>query len=110
MVMFMNSALAASIGTRIRQLRLSHNWSQTELARRIGVNKSVISFYELGARFPTYDNLVRICDIFGVSTDYLIRGREVMKMDVDSLPSDQINALRTIIAALQHQNNDSSQI
>lgn len=110
MVISMNSALASAIGKRIRQLRLSHSWSQNELARRIGVNKSVISFYELGARFPTYDNLLRICDVFGVSTDYLIRGKEIMKMDVDSLPNDQINALRTIITALQHQDNDTSQI
>ena len=105
--MMMNSALAAAIGMRIRQLRLVHGWSQTELARRVGVNKSVISFYELGARFPTYENLLRICDIFNVSTDYILRGSEMMQMNVDSLPGDQINALRTIIAALQHHNDDS---
>ena len=102
----MNSALAAAMGMRIRQLRLSHGWSQTELARRVGVNKSVISFYELGARFPTYENLLRISDIFNVSTDYLIRGCDIAQMNVESLPDDQINALRTIIAALQNQYKD----
>lgn len=105
----MNSALAAAIGQRIRQLRLAHGWSQTELARRVGVNKSVISFYELGSRFPTYDNLLRICDIFGVSADYLLRGGELAQLNVDSLPFDQVNALRTIIAAMQ-RNNDESEI
>lgn len=66
----MNYALAAAIGTRIRELRLQHGWSQAELGRRVGVNKSVISFYELGTRFPTYENLLRICDVFNISADF----------------------------------------
>ena len=106
----MNYALAAEMGKRIRELRLQHGWSQTELGRRIGVNKSVISFYELGTRFPTYDNLLRICDVFNVSADYLLRGDAIEKISIDALPHDQIHALRTIIAALQShfedENND----
>lgn len=100
----MNYALAAEMGKRIRELRLQHGWSQTELGKRIGVNKSVISFYELGTRFPTYDNLLRICDVFNVSADYILRGDAIEKMSIDGLPSDQVNALRTIIAALQPNN------
>lgn len=73
----------------------------------MGVNKSVISFYELGTRFPTYDNLLRICDIFNVSADYILRGDEIQKMSVDSLPIDQMQALRTIIAALQTHNTST---
>ena len=89
------------MGKRIRELRLQHGWSQTELGKRIGVNKSVISFYELGTRFPTYDNLLRICDVFNVSADYILRGDAIERMSIDALPHDQIHALRTIIAALQ---------
>lgn len=103
----MNSALAAAIGGRIRKLRLSHSWSQTELARRIGVNKSVISFYELGSRFPTYENLLRLCDVFGVTTDFLLRGNEAENMNIDHLPPDQIHALRTIITALKDGHSDN---
>ena len=102
----MNYALAADMGKRIRGLRLQHGWSQTELGKRIGVNKSVISFYELGTRFPTYDNLLRICDVFNVSADYLLRGDVIEKMSIDALPFDQIHALRTIIAALQSHIGD----
>ena len=96
----MNYALAAEIGKRIRELRLQHGWSQTELGRKIGVNKSVISFYELGTRFPTYENLLRICDVFNVTADYILRGDSIQKMNIDTLPNDQVHALRTIIAAL----------
>ena len=100
----MNYALAAEIGARIRGLRLQHGWSQAELGKRVGVNKSVISFYELGTRFPTYDNLLRICDIFNVSADYLLRGEKLQNLSIEELPFDQIHALRTIIAALQNNN------
>ena len=104
----MNYALAAEIGKRIRELRLQHGWSQTELGRKIGVNKSVISFYELGTRFPTYENLLRICDVFNVTADYILRGDAIQKMSIDALPSDQIHALRTIIAALHSLTGDNN--
>ena len=101
----MNSALASAIGNRIRSLRLSHSWSQAELARRIGVNKSVISFYELGSRFPTYENLLRLCDVFGVTSDFLLRGDVAAELNIDHLPPDQIHALRTIITALKDRHS-----
>lgn len=97
----MDWALASEIGSRIRMLRLSHNWSQAELARRIGVNKSVIGFYELGERFPTYDVLIRLCKLFAVTSDYLIMGDEASHLD--SLTDDQKNAIRTIIAGLSNK-------
>lgn len=57
---------------RIKELRLSRGWRQQDLADRMNTAKSVISRYEtekLGLD-PVLIN--RLCDLFGVSADYLL--------------------------------------
>ena len=44
---------------------------QIQLAKELGVGKSVISLWETGKSEPTLGNLVKIALFFGVSTDYL---------------------------------------
>lgn len=96
-----NSQLGQQIGLRIRELRLQRGWSQKALADRLHVNKSVISYYELGERYPTYDVLLNMCDIFHVTTDYLIRGKQNPQMDISGLSNDEYNAVAAIVEALQ---------
>lgn len=70
-----STVIATELGERIRNLREARGWSQRELVRRSGIaSKSVISYYELGERHPTLENLVRIAKVFGVTTDYLLLG------------------------------------
>jgi transcriptional regulator with XRE-family HTH domain len=62
-----------------RRLRLRRNelgLSQREAAERSGVSKSVIEKYESrrGNRIPNTAQLVRLADVYGVSTDFILRG------------------------------------
>ena len=59
-------------GTRLRELRTSRGWTQAQLSARLGVTKSVVSAYETALRYPSYDILIRIAALFGVSSDYLL--------------------------------------
>ena len=95
-----NSALAYDLGKRIRELRLKQGWTQRELAQRIGIHKSVISYFELGERYPAYDKLLRIADTFHVSTDYLLRGGEPSQLDVARLNERQLRAVRELVDAM----------
>lgn len=47
--------------------------SQEELAARIGVSRQAVSRWELGSTMPDAPNLVKLADLFGVTTDYLLR-------------------------------------
>jgi transcriptional regulator with XRE-family HTH domain len=59
-------------GQRVKKLRENNEWSQRELAKRIGMSASVINRIELGDR-PAKDEEIRIlANIFNVSTDYLL--------------------------------------
>lgn len=62
----------ATLNTRLRDLRLEHGWTQSELAEKMAVSSSSITQYELGNRTPSMDLQFAICDIFGVSLDYLL--------------------------------------
>jgi len=57
---------------KLKTLRMSHRLSQRELAERVGVGKSQISYYENGERFPSADVLIKLSDVFRVTTDYLL--------------------------------------
>ena len=63
------------LGIRIAILRISKGWSQAELARRIGVSTSAVGMYEQGRRQPAADVLVKLAEIFEVTTDFLLTGR-----------------------------------
>ncbi len=74
----------ATYSERIKELRIQHHWSQSQLADRLDLSKQTISQYERGVRKPDQDNLIALCDIFNVSTDYLLGKVDVTMRFVDS--------------------------
>lgn len=54
---------------KIRRIR--GELSQTEFAKRVGINRSLISSYESGKRFPSFSSLQKLADYGEVSIDYL---------------------------------------
>mgnify|MGYP002674469943 CR=1 FL=1 len=75
---------------RIRQLREEHYMTQEELANKLDVNKQTISQYERGVRNPDFEKLENLCDIFNVSSDYLL-GRD--SVTVRLLDDDEMHLL-----------------
>lgn len=61
-----------SLANKIVNLREERNITQSELARRLGLDKSSMSKVESGSRKVSTDELKKISEIFEVSTDYLL--------------------------------------
>jgi len=61
-----------SLQERVKQLRKEHGWSQGELAERVGGDPAQISRYENGRITPSADAVVKLAEVFDVSTDYLL--------------------------------------
>ena len=57
---------------RLKELRKADAMSQSQLASRVGVAQSNISDWENNVSRPEYENLIKIAEIFDVSTDYLL--------------------------------------
>ncbi len=60
------------LGDKIRNLRVSHKYTQEDLALKIKVSKSAIGMYEQNRRSPDLETLLKLSDIFEVSVDYLL--------------------------------------
>ena len=74
----------STMGGRIQYLRWQKNWSQEELAFRIGVNKkSVISEYENNKRAVTLAVLPILAKELGTTIDYLVNGAGEEREDPD---------------------------
>lgn len=82
---------------RIRELRVSQNMSQVELARRLGVTKQSVSNWENDNIMPSIELLIRIARVFGVSTDYLLGMTDTETLDVSGLPNKFVAHLRLLI-------------
>lgn len=60
------------VGKQIKELRLSRNMTQTQLAHDLYIGVSTLSGYEVGRREPNLVMLCRFADYFDVSVDYLL--------------------------------------
>ena len=87
-------------GNTLKTLRLQNNFTQAQLAQRLGVTKSVISAYETGLRMPSYDVLISISQIFKVTTDYLLGLEKKQELDLSGLTEDEVQALTELIKAI----------
>lgn len=61
---------------KIVELRKLKGLSQEELAEQLGVSRQAVSRWELGQTLPDIPNLLQLCELFGVSADYLVKDEE----------------------------------
>ena len=67
------------LGQQIKNLRTANHLSQEDLAQKLFVSRQSISKYENGEATPDVEKLVQMAEIFGVSLDYLVLGKEPEK-------------------------------
>ncbi|HIQ82191.1 MAG TPA: helix-turn-helix transcriptional regulator [Candidatus Pullichristensenella stercorigallinarum] len=89
-------------GNRLRALRIAKGWTQSQLSSRLGLTKSVISAYETSLRYPSYDILIRITAIFGVSSDYLLGIEQTQTLDISGLSEENAQLVRQLVDALRN--------
>lgn len=56
----------------IKALRLQYNFTQKDVAGKIGVRYQSYQAYELGITLPNLENFIKLADLYEVSLDYLI--------------------------------------
>jgi transcriptional regulator with XRE-family HTH domain len=106
------------IHERIKELRKIHDWTQSNLAEKLGVENKMISYYENKKSIPNAETLVKIAEIFNVSIDYLLfddapklplertgRNKLVEQMyDIDKLNEKDIEMITYMISSLITKN------
>lgn len=60
------------LSNRLKELRKEKDISQKTLANIIGISRTAYANYEQGAREPSIEVIILLCDFFDVPADYLI--------------------------------------
>ena len=89
-------------GENLKALRKQRNLTQADLGIHIGLSKAVISKYENGLGYPTFDILIRFSKFFGVTTDYLLGVEQNKTINVSGLTDSQIDILHNLIAEFKN--------
>lgn len=61
------------LADKIIELRKKAGWSQEELAAQLGVSRQSVSKWEGAQSMPDMEKILQLSNIFGVSTDYLLK-------------------------------------
>lgn len=89
--------------TKLRDLRIQYNYSQKDVAEKLGISPSIVSGYENGDRTPSTEVLLSLSRLFHCTTDYLLKETESepLLIDVSGLNNEQIFALKKLIDTMQ---------
>jgi len=74
----------------IKTLRIRKEWTQYELAQKIGVTPKMISFYELGERNPSRKTLQKLANAFGITLEGLIGKTENEKIEKEPMRRSEL--------------------
>lgn len=83
-------------GHMIKELRESRSISRTIFADDMGITRHYVSVLEGGNRDASIDLLCNIADYFGVSLDYLIRGKRLPSDVVRSRIEEAVRILQVV--------------
>ena len=73
-----------SVSKQLIHLRNVKGISQEELASLMNVTRQAVSKWETDQTLPDSEKIIRLSEIFGVTTDYLLKGKESDPMDIYS--------------------------
>ena len=89
---------------RLKELRLSRHLRQEQVARLIGVNTNAISTYENDLRQPSFEILVRLANLYRVSTDYLLGISDHRYCDLSELTEEEASMICELVKNMSKKN------
>jgi len=91
---------------RLKNCRNKKGWTQEEISKLLKIKRPRYAKYETGENQPDYGVLVKLADLFGVSTDYLL-GRD---HDKAYDPPDEISSLISLNNHLKSMNLNNKEL
>ncbi len=66
------------IGKRLKTIRELKGLNQTEMGNSLGIQYQHVSKYERGENIPTWENLIKLIEMYSVNVNWLLTGRGKM--------------------------------
>ena len=89
------------VADRIKALREQQGYTQSVLAKQLGITRSSVNAWELGISVPSTQYIVELAHIFKVSTDYLLCVDTSASINVSGLTETDIQLIHSIITHLR---------
>ena len=96
------------LADKIAELRKKNGWSQEELAGQLGVSRQSVSKWESVSSIPDLDKILKMSEIFSVSTDYLLKDSnepedEIFTHAAPDMISDAVNDCNVRTVSLEEE-------
>ena len=92
------------LAPRLRQLRVDKHLRQDQVAALIGIDKSTVSAYENDLRQPSCEILLRLANLYRVSTDFLLGRTDVRLIDVSGLSTAEAAIIGELVTSMSTKN------
>lgn len=86
------------LADKIIEERKKNGWSQEELANKLGVSRQAVSKWESSGSIPDLQRILQISELFGVTTDYLL------KDEIEEEPLNKYVETKTIKVSMEEAN------
>ena len=83
------------LADKIIDLRKKNGWSQEELAEKLGVSRQAVSKWEGAQSVPDMARVLQMSELFGVSTDYLLKDNLEKTEPAEDAPAESL-PIRTV--------------
>ncbi len=105
-----------NLGNKLKNLRLQLHMTQNAVGKIIGTTGTMIGYYEAGSRRPSFERLIKLAQLYHVSTDYLL-GQEPTALvenkdyvDVSGLTTEERAGIVHIVEAIRLRNTSVGDI
>ncbi|PHB26647.1 helix-turn-helix domain-containing protein [Bacillus pseudomycoides] len=78
-----------NLGSQLKKFRESKNFSQEDVARKVGVTRQAVYKWESNKSYPDIDNLILLSELYEVTIDELIKGSEDVRGELDKKDKDE---------------------
>lgn len=85
------------ISDKIKQLREQYNYSQSDLANKLGIARTSVLAWENQTSQPAMKHIVELAKLFRVSTDYLLEAESKRTLSLDGLSDDEIAIICSLL-------------
>lgn len=93
----MNSMIA----DKIRNLREKAGFTQTYLAKRLGISRSAVNAWEMALSSPSVANIIEMTKIFNVNADYFLTVSDKMMIDISDLNQEEKEIVMRLVACFK---------
>ena len=84
--------LGEKIGKKIKRRRKELGMSQEDVAQKVYLTRQAVSKWERGKSIPETDNILRLSELFGVSTEYLLYDESESDKDILAVQTIEVES------------------